>query len=514
MNNTNGHPPTVDPAAEQALIGAVLRAAQTDRDHAVALLEQLPPPGDFYRPQHETLLAHLHAAAANAEPLEPVAIMGRLQDHGDFRQGTLDGPALLDLVDKAAANGQAAYYAVRVRNCANLRRAQSTLSTAAQRLETADPHDLGAVLYDVLADIEDAARTMPDTTTEAPSWRPIDLAPMLDGTYTAPVPAIGHRADGIQLLYPGRHHAVYGESEAGKSWMALIIAAQEIRQRHNVLYLDFEDDPGAIVDRLVKLDTSPDLVRAHFSYISPAEPIDANGNTAILTQAIGDLHPTLGIIDGVTEAMTMHGYDLNDNTDIARFGRNVTGRLAASGAATLSLDHVTKSREGHGRYAIGGQHKLAGLNGAAFFLDNRTPFMRGRVGRSAIYVTKDRPAGLRQHTRLSGPADDRHWFADLVLDPINADYIHGVLEPPHDDNTPAVPTAVMKAVSTFLAHHDRPFSLNEIVAGVHGKKDTITTAINELITLGHITVEPGPRNSKLHTLITPYTGPDTNPQKP
>jgi len=36
---------------------------------------------------------------------------------------------------------------------------------------------------------------------------------------------------------------------------------------------------------------------------------------------------------------------------------------ADTGAGVLMLDHVVKSEESRGRYAIGGQHKLAGLTG-------------------------------------------------------------------------------------------------------------------------------------------------------
>ena len=78
--------------------------------------------------------------------------------------------------------------------------------------------------------------------------------------------------------------------------------------------------------------------------------------------------PTLVILDGITEAMTLHGWKPLDNTDIALFDRKVITPLTSTGAAEVSLDHVTKDRENRGRYAIGGVHKLNIVTGAGYTL--------------------------------------------------------------------------------------------------------------------------------------------------
>lgn len=72
--------------------------------------------------------------------------------------------------------------------------------------------------------------------------------------------------------------------------------------------------------------------------------------------------------------MALHGMEMTDNTDVAKFGKLLPRQIAAAGPAVVSLDHVVKNREARSRYAIGGVHKMNGLNGAAYTLENRQPF--------------------------------------------------------------------------------------------------------------------------------------------
>jgi len=245
------------------------------------------------------------------------------------------------------------------------------------------------------------------------SWQRVDLTDVLSGRYTPPAPTVGARSDGPGLFYPGRLHTVASESEAGKTWFALASARHELDAGNAVSYLDFEDDEGGVVGRLLALGANPDSIRARFAYIHPEESIAALGNREDLAEVLADLAPTLVILDGVTEAMTMHGLEMKDNTDIARFGQMLPRWIADRGPACVALDHVVKDREQRGRYAIGGVHKLNGVNGAAFVLQNRTPFTIGKTGRSTVYISKDRPGQVRRHA-LPG-RENLWWWGDLVM---------------------------------------------------------------------------------------------------
>ena len=285
------------------------------------------------------------------------------------------------------------------------------------------------------------------------------MTDILDGSYEPPVPAVGQRSDGAGLFYPGRIHSVAGETETGKSWFALDAVATELRAGRAAIYLDFEDTKGGITGRLLALGAPREAVRDRFAYIQPEESVTGIGCNADLGQALGDLGPVLVILDGVTEAMALHGMEMTDHTDVARFGKLLPRQLAATGPAVVSLDHVVKNREARGRYAIGGVHKMNGLNGAAYTLENRQPFGIGRTGRSGIYVAKDRPGQVRRHALPSSAGD---WFGDLVLKSHDETFVESMIYPPVKRDDADRPAALMAKVADALTRAGRPLNKREI----------------------------------------------------
>ena len=328
------------------------------------------------------------------------------------------------------------------------------------------------------------------------SWQRVDLTDVLAGRYTPPTPTVGARSDGPSPFYRGRLHTVASESEAGKTWFALAAARHELDTGNAVAYLDFEDDEGGIVGRLIALGANPDDIRDRFAYIRPEESIAALGNREDLAEVLANLAPTLVVLDGVTEAMTMHGLEMKDNTDIARFGQMLPRWIADRGPACVALDHVVKDRENRGRYAIGGVHKLNGVNGAAYVLQNRTPFTIGKTGRSTVYISKDRPGQVRRHA-LPG-REGLWWFADLVITSHNEVFVEVELAPPIEHAEDFRPTVLMARIAAVLTEHG-PQSQRRIIAGTKGKTESIRDALDLLILDGYVS-EKTP-----HELLKPYS---------
>ncbi|MER7309932.1 AAA family ATPase [Streptomyces griseoluteus] len=336
-----------------------------------------------------------------------------------------------------------------------------------------------------------------------PTWRPRDLTDVLDGTYRAPEPTIGRRDDGVGLFYPGRVHSVIGESEGGKTWFALLAVCSELAAGHAVVFIDFEDDAPGVVGRLLALGADRTAIRERFAYIRPEEPLGANFNRNEIATALHDLRPTFVPIDGVTEGMALHGMELKDNTDVAKFGRMLLRPIADMGAAVTTLDHVTKDREGRGRYAIGGVHKLNGLNGAQYVLENRTPFGVGVTGKSTVRIAKDRPGQLRKHA-LSH-SSGLHWFADFTLRSHDQTFTEGSLYPPIEQQGPFRPTSLMRKVSDAITGAPAPLSVRGVQDRVTGNKDAVRQALARLVDEGFVSVEAGPRGAQLHKLAKPFT---------
>jgi hypothetical protein len=327
------------------------------------------------------------------------------------------------------------------------------------------------------------------------SWQPVDLGPVLDGTWAPPQPTVGARSDGVGLFYPGRQHTIAAESEAGKSWLVLAAAATELDRGESVVYIDFEDDEGGVVGRLLTLQVNRAAIRERFSYHRPEEPIFGDVNRGDFAQAVQDLKPTFCVIDGVTEGMVLHGLDPLSNSDAAKFGQALPGWVANAGPAVVSLDHVTKSAEGRGRYAIGAVHKLNGLNGAAYVLETRHPFGIGIKGVSTLRLAKDRPGQLRRHGLPS--KGTMHWYGDLVLDSKDESFAELEIIAPTAKSPDWRPTALMAHIADALAKHG-DLSQRRIIAAVQGKTETIRSALDFLILDGYVS------ESTPHRLLKPF----------
>ena len=126
-----------------------------------------------------------------------------------------------------------------------------------------------------------------DDTNAPTTWDPVDLGPWLRGEINQPQPSLGiHRSDGVQLIYPGREHAVLGETESGKTWLALACVAAELAAGNHVLYVHYEEgDPGSTIERLQLLGVDPALITGRLRFVAPARPVRAGWLETLLDPA-------------------------------------------------------------------------------------------------------------------------------------------------------------------------------------------------------------------------------------
>ena len=314
----------------------------------------------------------------------------------------------------------------------------------------------------------------PELAHETTTWAPVELQALIEGGELEQPPALLARTDGACLLYRGKLHALSGEPESCKGWLAVQASAEQIAAGAIVLYIDFEDTAKAIVSRLDDLAADPAAVVERLRYVRPDEPLDERG-WHDLAAALA-LDPALVVIDGVTEALARHGLDLADNTDVAKWLDLLPRPLAARGAAVLLLDHVVKDREARGRYAIGAQHKLAGVD-VAYRLEVVQPFGRGREGLVKVKVTKDRPGHVRQHA-----AEDR--IADLHLSSDGDGAVTVRLEAPLGRGEPFRPTVLMERISRAI--EETPGLVKRDVRAIPGKSSAKDLALELLVRDGYV----------------------------
>jgi KaiC/GvpD/RAD55 family RecA-like ATPase len=206
-------------------------------------------------------------------------------------------------------------------------------------------------------------------------------------------PTMLRREDGNNILYPGKINAIFGESESGKTWVALEAVRQELAKGNKVFYIDFEDSARGIMNRLKTLKT-PQEALSRFLYANPDTAYTPAISEAIQA-TLAEFEPTLIVVDGVNAAMNLMGLDLEKNKDATEFSQRILRPLRTFGSGILTIDHVTKSKDTRGNYAIGAQAKRADIDGVAISVSVEQPFGRGIDGALALTVTKDRPGFVR-----------------------------------------------------------------------------------------------------------------------
>lgn len=345
-----------------------------------------------------------------------------------------------------------------------------------------------------------ADQTDTDEQPEHSSWWPLPLPTAVTGTDNTPTPTHLIRDDGQPLFYSGQVNGLIGESESGKSWIALLAIVQALNAGQPVLMLDFEDSPASIHQRMHYLGLTDDQLQA-FHYANPDDALDAVAR-ADLNLAL-DNHYRVIVVDGVNAAMSLLGMELNSNNDATMFAAKVLRPLAKTGACVITVDHVPKNIEARGKGGIGAQAKRAMTDGCALTVDIIEPFGKGTEGQLTLTVDKDRHGQIRGKS-----ADQKH--AGIAHLESAGEHVRIHIAAPEQTRTDWEPYDVMEAITTALADVDRPLSFRQIKQLVRGRDDTIRAAVVALTKRGHVKVQPGPRRALLHQLISRFDpGSDT-----
>lgn len=378
----------------------------------------------------------------------------------------------------------------------------SGLSAGMSDPRTAPPPTTEVYPVTVLEDSEPYQDTeYQDTELERTTWWPQPIADRVAALVEAPAPTQLRRDDGQMLFYSGKVNGIIGESESGKSWIALLAATQAIMRVEHVLILDFEDNASSVYRRLKLLGVDDDKLHlVHY-----ADPDEAYGliQRSDLEQALGIRYAVI-VVDGVNEAMTLCGYDLNSNTDATLFGRLLLRPLANTGAAVIAVDHVPKNPDTRKAGGIGAQAKRAIITGCQLAADVVEPFGVGLNGAIKLTVDKDKNGMVRGNSaagKYVGKARVET-SANSVRIRIAAPIVQ--LVDNSDTQTEWAPTVLMEKISRLLEGLTDPVSFNAITQATTGKEETIRKALDVLRSRGYIEITSGPRNSLLHRSVKPY----------
>ena len=346
------------------------------------------------------------------------------------------------------------------------------------------------------------------------TWtKPVSLAEALRGA-PPPSPTVGRwtgEVDGkdkvCALFYPNEVHSVGGEPEAMKSWLLLLAATQEIKAGRYLFYVDMEANDRSIVDRLRRLGASKAHIKKFFRYFRPDEPMTQADQNA-LRGAIKRQQPSLVVLDGVTEAYSLHGLSINAAEDAAKWFQQFSRKCQVeptddyAGPAIVELDHVVKDRDGRGNWTLGTQHKKAGIKGAMYIVEAVEQFGKGKHGRSRLFLAKDSPGGVEW---VSFGKERKRYVGDLHCDATGDYSIAAYIESASAEAVVAEPDVpltqqhdfrlLMQAVHCYIDEHP-PCSLRNIRDNTVGTNDRIASAVEALIAEGYVENQGNGRGGK------------------
>lgn len=320
------------------------------------------------------------------------------------------------------------------------------------------------------------------------SWEPLDLR------YLPERPPAEVALEG--LGYYGRRHGWHGPPEAGKTIVGYLVLLEEARRGNKVLVVDFEMGPHDARDRFLDLGaTDDDLERILF--VEPDTPADAS--------TIGSLadrwEPTIVLFDSSAGAFGLHGADDNKRQDTERVAGLLVDPLRDRGRASVVLDHVVKNSAERGRWAVGSERKIGGVDVALSF-DAKIALSRGRRGLIVVSVSKDRLGHLHRPKLAE---------IELVSDPVTHRIAWTFQNVTDGVGDRWRPTHLMGLVSQFLAKQTEPVSRAEVERQKFGGNDYVRTAMDELVAEGYAREHTGPRKARLLQHLKTYdlaTSPD------
>jgi len=316
------------------------------------------------------------------------------------------------------------------------------------------------------------------------SWTPIPISLSVVENDEADRPTLLPVRGGSPLLYEGKVNAIYGETESGKSLVALAAVDALLREdpKARALWLDYEDNARTFRSRCRAFAMDQALVD-RIDYLNPRDPISdvkRAGNSLYwrhLDELLATRNYRLAVIDTVNEALAVEGADPNSVNDYAIVNRYLMASIASRGAAVVTLDHVTKSREGRGKYAYGSVGKLNSISGAAYLVEVTRPWSRARNGRPVegaanVKVTKDRPGFVRDgRSDLSTVA-----VVEVLATPDGLLDVRLVL-PEDSAGTPSI-DLIRRIVD--LLRSEGPMTTNAIAGELGGNTATVKDAVKWL----------------------------------
>jgi hypothetical protein len=185
------------------------------------------------------------------------------------------------------------------------------------------------------------------------------------------------------VLFRGQNHIAFGGAGQGKTMLACYISSEIVKRGEGVVYLDRENGPGRIFDRMRALGCTDEQLEERFYYFeNPASTLD---DAPDYREMLAELKPALVVFDSLFGFMTAAGLDENYGPDVGKWADAYAPPTLE--VATLILDHTPKQ----GDTERGSGRKRDAMDVSWLVRGN---FSTDRVGPLKLHLKKARDGGL------------------------------------------------------------------------------------------------------------------------
>jgi hypothetical protein len=263
------------------------------------------------------------------------------------------------------------------------------------------------------------------------------------------------------ILIEASLHWLYGDSESGKTWLALWLVKQRIEAGQRVVYLDCENGPEVIGERLELLGCDPTVIDQHLAYYEePDLQLDRVSIKRILRR-IEEINPALTIFDSTRGFLTAAGLEESSNDDLDKFYALLLKPIRSADRTTVVLDHT-----GHtGNHARGAKRKRDMCD--VMFRIESTGFDETEVGEVKLTRQKGRRGHIPYRVTFSAGGGE----AGFVFKRSDGTISDGSLLTDRD----------REAYDYILAGGENGVSYKALLDHMGGSKSTVSRATNKLL---------------------------------
>lgn len=348
------------------------------------------------------------------------------------------------------------------------------------------------------------------------SWRGIGLRDYTPGSQPQPSHGFVMPYEWA-IFYPASVNEIHGPSESMKTWVALHCIVEVIKRGEHAAFIDFEDGPGPIADRLRAMGLDDDeLDRVFYAYVTEPMPISQAED---IIDEVFEMDPSIVIVNGVIEALAVQGIDTNDNRGYTAWVRLYTRPFADRGACVILIDH-TSIKEGASPSALGATAKMNIVQGASYLIEVGQEIAPAKrmttTGWTALKLWKDRPGQVRQHGfKRRDVVAELHMVAQpngsvqCTLEAASATMEDMLKDQAQHDSTEALERQIWTAIANAKARGGIAFSHVVDIGNKphHLGKNGTTRLLESWLNAGHIVETRGEKNARLlNTVSDEYPG--------